>query len=225
MRTYGQFCPVARTSELLAERWTPIIVRNLLNGCRTFTQIRDGAPGIPPALLTDRLKTLERCGVVTRAPGTAGNRRTYCLTAKGEDLRAVCEAMGQWGAKWLEIEPHHLEPEYVLWATARLVDPDMLPAKPVTVRVEVADCPGQTFWLLLRRPAAEVCSHGTGHIEDLLLSTDVASLVDIHLRRTTYAEALRSGRLVVEGPRGLAHQVLSWIRPSPYADILPPEQG
>jgi len=66
MRTYGQFCPVARTSELLAERWTPIIIRNLLNECRTFTEIRQGAPGIPTALLTKRLNTLERNGVVAR---------------------------------------------------------------------------------------------------------------------------------------------------------------
>lgn len=223
MRTYGQFCPVARTSELLAERWTPIIVRNMLNGCRSFTQIRDGAPGIPSALLADRLRTLERCGVVTREPASGRERPTYALTEKGEELRAVCDAMGQWGAKWLEIQPHHLEPEYVLWATARLVDPDQLPDKPVTVRVEVRSCPGQSFWLLLRRPSAEVCSHGVGHTEDLLLRTDLACLVDIHLRRTTYADAVRNGRLTIEGPPALARQVLSWIRPSPYADVVPSE--
>lgn len=222
MRTYGQFCPVARTSELLAERWTPIIVRNLLNGCRSFTQMRDGAPGISSALLADRLRTLERCGVVTREPGSGRERPTYSLTEKGRELRAVCEAMGQWGAKWLEMEPHHLQPEYVLWATARLVDPDRLPDKPVTVRVELRSVPAQSFWLLLRRPSAEVCSHGVGHTEDLMLRTDLASLVDIHLRRTTYAEALRDGRLTIEGPPALARQVLSWIRPSPYADVLPP---
>lgn len=220
MRTYGQFCPVARASELLAERWTPIIVRNLLNGCRTFTQIRDGAPGIPSALLADRLRTLERCGVVAREPDSGRERRTYSLTEKGEGLRAVCEAMGQWGAKWLEIEPHHLEPEYVLWATARLVDPERLPEKPVTVRVEVSDRPGQRFWLFLRRPTAELCSHAAGHTEDLLLRTDLASLVDIHLRRTTYAVAIRTGRLTVEGPPALARQVLSLIRPSPYAQVI-----
>lgn len=221
MRTYGQFCPVARTSELLAERWTPIIVRNLLNGCRSFTQLRDGAPGIPTALLADRLRTLERCGVVTRESASGRERPTYSLTEKGRELRAVIEAMGQWGARWLEIEPHHLEPEYVLWATARLVDPDQLPARPVTVRVEVRGRPGQSFWLLLRRPSAEVCAHGAGHAEDLLLRADVTSLVDIHLRRTTYAEALRNGRLTIEGPPALARQVVSWIRPSPYADVAP----
>src|SRR6266699_2760748 len=96
MRTYGQFCPVARTSELLAERWTPIIIRNLLNGCRTFTEIRQGAPGIPTALLTKRLNTLERNGVVARQRGPSGRGRTYRLTEQGQDLRAVCEAAFCW---------------------------------------------------------------------------------------------------------------------------------
>ena len=224
MRTYGQYCPVARTSELFAERWTPIIVRNLLNGCRTFTQIRDGAPGIPTALLTERLKLLERTGVVRRERTGARDRWSYSLTQKGQELGAVCEAMGQWGAKWLEIEPHHLDPTYVLWATARLVDPDALPDKPVVVRFVLHDHGGESFWLLLRRPAAEVCSQGTGHAEDLVVRTDAACLVDLHLQRTTHAQALRTGRLSIDGPPALARQVLSWIRPSPYAGVVP-ERG
>src|SRR5215510_16051747 len=119
MRAYGQFCPVARTAELIAERWTPIIVRNLLNGCRTFTEIRQGAPGIPTALLAQRLDTLERAGVVERRPGPSGRGSAYQLTEKGRELKAVCDAMGQWGARWLEIEPHHMDPAYVLWATTK----------------------------------------------------------------------------------------------------------
>src|SRR5712691_7687101 len=139
MRTYGQFCPVARASELLAERWTPIIVRNLINGCRTFTEIRQGAPGISTALLTERLNTLERHGIVERERGPSARGWTYQLTEQGQDLRAVCEAMGQWGARWLEIEPHHMDPAYVLWATTKLVDAGKLPDRTVVVRFELRD--------------------------------------------------------------------------------------
>src|SRR6476660_4699955 len=110
MRTYGQFCPVARTSELLAERWTPIIVRNLLNGCRTFNEIRQGAPGISTALLAQRLEGLERRGVLVRTVNPSGRGGTYELTEMGQALRAVLDAMGQWGARWLEIEPRHMDP-------------------------------------------------------------------------------------------------------------------
>src|SRR5215469_3027606 len=115
MRSYGQFCPIARSSELLAERWTPIIVRNLLNGCRTYNEIRQGAPGIPTALLSRRLEQLEHAGIIERNHNPTGRGSTFRLTAMGEALRPVCEAMGQWGARWLEIEPHHLDPAYILW--------------------------------------------------------------------------------------------------------------
>src|SRR5215475_591905 len=104
MRAYGQFCPVARTAELFAERWTPIIVRNLLNGCRTFSEIRQGAPGIPTALLSQRLDTLQRAGIIEREPARSGRGASYHLTDMGRELKAVCDAMGQWGARWLEIE-------------------------------------------------------------------------------------------------------------------------
>jgi DNA-binding HxlR family transcriptional regulator len=141
MRTYGQFCPVARTSELLAERWTPIIIRNLLTGCQTFTEIRQGAPGIPTALLTKRLNTLERHGIIERERCPSGRGWSYRLTEQGQDLKAVCDAMGQWGARWLEIEPRHMDPAYVLWATTKLVDPAKLPDRTVVVRFELRDRP------------------------------------------------------------------------------------
>src|SRR5512139_3890538 len=99
MKTYGQYCPIARASELLAERWTPILVRNLLAGCRTFTELRDGAPGIPKALLVERLALLERSGVVTREPHSRGRGWTYELTEAGRELNAVCDALGTWGAR------------------------------------------------------------------------------------------------------------------------------
>jgi DNA-binding HxlR family transcriptional regulator len=219
MRTYGQFCPVARTSELLAERWTPIIIRNLLNGCHTFTEIRQGAPGIPTALLTKRLDTLERHGIIERERGPTGRGSSYRLTEQGQDLRAVCDAMGQWGARWLEIEPRHMDPAYVLWATTKLVDPAKLPDRTVVVRFELRDRPADAYGLLLRKPHPELCTKGTGYVEDIVARTDAACLIDIHLKRTSYREAMRNGRLSLDGPPQLVGAFITSIRPSPYADI------
>src|SRR5262249_15054375 len=123
VRTYGQFCPVARASELRAERWTPIIIRNPLNGCRTFRQIRQRRPGMPHALLTSGLNSLQRHGILERERVPSGRGWSYRLTEQGQALKAVCDAMGQWGARWLQIEPHHRDPAYVLWATTKLVGP------------------------------------------------------------------------------------------------------
>jgi len=221
MRTYGQFCPVARTSELLAERWTPIIIRNLLNGCRTFTEIRQGAPGIPPALLTKRLGTLERHGIIERERCPSGRGWSYRLTEQGQDLKAVCDAMGQWGARWLEIEPRHMEPAYVLWATCRLVDLDEIPHAGVVVRFDLQDEPRRRFWMLLQRPRAELCTAYPGRADDLSVTTDSETLVQWNLRRITFQQAVREGRCRLEGSPGLVRAFPTWIRPSPFAHVSP----
>ena len=221
MRDYGQFCPIARSSELLAERWTPIIVRNLLNGCSTFNEIRQGAPGISTALLAQRLHLLDRAGILVRVEKTNGHGVTYELTEMGKALRPVCDALGQWGARWLEIEPRHLDPSYILWATLKLVDPERLPEGTTTVRFHLEDRPAVSCWMLLRRPQPELCTRSSGYVEDLLCSTDSETLVDLHLKRTTYAAALRSGRMTIDGPRSLVSRFHTWFRTSPFADYLP----
>lgn len=220
MRNYGQFCPIARTSELLAERWTPIIIRNLLNGCRTFTEIRQGAPGIPTALLSQRLEQLEHAGIVERIPNPAGRGSTVRLTPMGEALRPVCEAMGQWGARWLEIEPRHLDPAYVLWATAKLVDVDRIPSGTTVVRFTLRGEGNESFWLILRRPQVELCTKGVGYVEDLVCQTDALTLVDLHLQRVTYERARRTRAIELTGSTTLVRAFPRWFRTSPFAPYL-----
>lgn len=221
MKTYGQYCPIARTSEFFAERWTPIIIRNLAAGCRTFTQLREGAPGIPKALLAQRLSLLERHGVVARTLVPKGRGSLYELTASGRELKQVCDALGEWGARWLEIEPQHLDPAYVIWATCRLVDLDKVPERGVVVRFDLLDDPKQRFWMVLQRPRAEVCTAYPGRSEDLIVTIDSETLVNWNLRRTTFEEAVRAGRCRLDGPPALARAFPSWIRPSPFAHVAP----
>jgi DNA-binding HxlR family transcriptional regulator len=214
---YGQYCPIARSAEVLAERWTPIIVRNLLNGCRTFGEIRQGAPGIPTAVLTRRLQTLERVGVLTKVPAASGRGHSYELTQMGLELRAVTDAMGQWGARWIEIEPRHLDAAYVLWATSKLADPERIPDTPTVVRFDLTDAPDDRFWLLLRRPQSELCTRPTGYTEDVVCTTTSRCLVELHLRRISYTSALRTEQLRLAGPPRLTRSFGSWFRASPFA--------
>lgn len=221
MKSYGQYCPIARTSELFAERWTPIIVRNLAAGCRTFTQIREGAPGIPKALLTERLALLERYRVVARRPLARGRGSSYALTERGHELKRVCDAMGEWGARWLEVEPRHLDPTYVLWATCRLVDLNQVPHAGVVVRFDLKDQPRRRFWMLLQRPRAELCTAYPGRPEDLIVTTDSETLAQWNLRRITFADALRGNRCRLEGQPRLVKAFPTWVRPSPFAHVAP----
>lgn len=220
MRTYGQYCPIARTSELFAERWTPILIRNLLAGCETFGELMDGAPGISKALLAQRLALLEAQGIISKDPIVEGRvRRRYSLTQKGRELKAVTDAMGAWGARWLELEPHHADATYVLWATSKLADVALVPKGGLIVRFQLADRPRENFWLLLREPYAEICSTYPGRTEDLVVSTDSETLARWHLRHHTYEEASSAGKFQINGPPRSVKAFLRCIRPSPFAPV------
>jgi hypothetical protein len=139
----------------------------------------------------------------------------------GLALKAILDAMGQWGAHWLEIEPRHMDPAYILWATLKLIDVDRIPAHTTVVRFELRDQPSAGYWLILRRPQPELCTHPSGYAEDMVCRTDSATLIDLHLKRLGYPAAIREGRIDLIGPPRLTRQFRSWFRTSPFADFIP----
>src|SRR5687768_16721881 len=149
MRTYGQYCPIARASEILAERWTPIILRNLLLGSTTFGEIADGAPGLSRSLLTSRLRELARAGVVEITPAPGGRGHRYAPTEAGRDLASVMAAMGTWGERWIELAPEHLDPGMVLHSWVHwYLERDRLPDRRVVAEFTFPELPrkGGTLW-------------------------------------------------------------------------------
>jgi hypothetical protein len=136
----------------------------------------------------------------------------------GQELRVVFDAMGQWGAKWLEIEPRHLDAGYVLWATSKLVDPDRIPVGTTVLRFDLTDT-ADRYWIVLRRPQSELCTRPSGYVEDLVCTTSASCLVDLHLRRTTYSRAVRDGRLALTGAPVLTRHFATWFRASPFAQF------
>src|SRR5262245_13628359 len=173
MRTYGQYCPIARAAEIFAERWTPVIVRNLYLGCGTFSEILEGAPGLSRTLLSQRLEQLQRLGVVESAPKSRGRGRHYKLTPAGSELFKVCESLGEWGAGWLEIGPEHLDPFVALWSMCNALRRDRLPDGRVVIRF---DFTGRTlherYWLLIEHGDTEICKQYPGFDEDLYVTAD-----------------------------------------------------
>ena len=118
---YGQFCPVAKAMELLDERWTLLVVRELMLGSRHFNALRRGVPRMSPALLSKRLHTLVRAGVVERRED--GNRVSYRLTEAGRELEPIVEAVGRWGVRWVpELGDEDLDPHLLMWDIHRNVD-------------------------------------------------------------------------------------------------------
>lgn len=220
MKTYGQYCPVARASEILAERWTPIVIRNVLVGCHTFSEIAAGVPGIPKALLSTRLKQLEEAGVIETTPNPSRRGQLYQLTDAGKDLGDVLIAMGSWGERWLDLAPEHVDPTVVLWAWSRhYLAHEHLPDHRVVVRFEFEDQPrrNRLFWILFDSDRAEVCRHDPGFEDDLVVEMAARTLAEWHLGRIEWSAALRTRRIRIHGPRNLARALPTWNRRSIFA--------
>jgi DNA-binding HxlR family transcriptional regulator len=220
MRSYGQYCPIARASEVLAERWTPIILRNLLLGSTTFSEIAAGAPGLSRTLLTTRLRELERAGVVRTTPNPSGRGRRYHLTEAGEDLAAVMKALGTWGERWMELAPEHLDPGVVLhsWVSWYLVR-ELLPERRVVTYFRFPGLPrkGGELWVLFDGERSEMCRKDPGFEVELFVEAEPAALAEWHLGRIEWVDALRADRIRVQGRAPLARALPTWNRRSPAA--------
>jgi DNA-binding HxlR family transcriptional regulator len=215
MRNYGQYCPIARGSEVVAERWTPIILRNLLAGCHTFNEIAAGAPGLSRALLTRRLRELERAGVLEIRPKPDGHGSLYEPTPAGKDLATVLHALGGWAEKWTELTREHAAPDYVLWSWCRnYLRRDLLPEQRVVARFELHQQGRRVnHWLLIENHDAEVCRIDPGFGDDVVvIVTDSLAFAQWHMGLIDWPSALRSGGIKVIGHRDLCRAVPTWNR-------------
>ena len=239
MRTYGQYCPIARASELLAERWSIIILRNVvILGCRTFNEIADGAPGLSRGLLSKRLRDLERAGVIEIRPKPDRRGSTYEPTEAGRELSEVMVALQHWGSRWADLTPEQAHPGVVLWMWATFfLDRDRLPRRRALVRFDYPTLsgPGSRSWLLVERGDAEICEKYPGGDEDLVVVVnDPVVFARWHLGEIEWADALRSAAIELRGSRGLGRDLPTWhrahelgpqplhpVEPAPQADPMP----
>jgi DNA-binding HxlR family transcriptional regulator len=220
-RGYGDYCPIAKASEVLAERWTPLIIRNLHLNCHTFTEIHEGVPRMSRTLLATRLRSLERAGVVASRPSSVGRGRRYTLTVAGKDLARVCLELGVWGARWLELAPEDYDPGVVLWAWKKQLVPERLPEHRVVVRFDLNDRPKERFWLLIEKRNVELCMKDPGFEVDLQIITDSMTLTRVHAGRLGFRDAQRTGSWKMEGPRDLVKAFPTWGGLSYYASVKP----
>ncbi len=220
-REYGQYCPIAKGAEVFAERWTPLIVRNLALGCHSFSEIHGGVPRMSRSLLSRRLQSLERDGILERRPGRNGRGWRYHLTPAGEELNEVCLGLGTWAARWLEVTPHDYDPAVVLWGWHKFIVVERLPEQRVVVRFDLRDLPKERYWLLLQRPDVEICIKHPGLDEDLIVRTDSRTLTLVHTGRLALADAVRQGDWQMHGPPELARAFPTWGGLSRFAGVAP----
>jgi DNA-binding HxlR family transcriptional regulator len=218
MRGYAQYCPIAKASEVLGDRWTLLIVREMLGGARGFNELQRGLPGISRSVLTDRLRSLERAEVIGRRTGPQGRTLDYRLTLAGRDLEPVVQAMGEWGATWsvTDPRPEELDPYLLIVWMARHVDHDQFPPGRTVIQFDFRD-PTERYWMVLEPTEVSVCLQHPGFDVNLQLTVDTATLYRVYLGRATLASALRARKLTLTGPKPLQRAFGRWFSWSAFA--------
>jgi DNA-binding HxlR family transcriptional regulator/putative sterol carrier protein len=222
MADYAQYCPVALASSVIAERWTPLIVRELVLGARRFNEIDRGLPGISRSLLKQRLDHLERKGVVVRVELTHGRGHEYQLTPAGRDLEGVIMAVGEWAVKWMfsEPEPRDVDPVTLTWWMSRRVVMDAVPEQRTVVEFDYTGDDPTRIWMVMERGDTSVCTDPPGFDVDVVVTTQPVELMRIFSGIIGYREALLGGTIAVAGPRRLTTALPHWFAWSPFAPAV-----
>ncbi len=226
MKGYGQFCPVAKAAEIVAERWTPLVLRELLCGSRRFNDLHRGVPLMSRTLLTRRLEQLEDAGIVGSVPRARGRGREYQLTAAGEELRSLIDRLGEWGQRWAraQIGREDLDAGLLMWDIHRRVNVDALPPRRVVVRFDFRGAPAtmrcpRTWWLVLDRREIDLCLKDPGFPVDLVVSADLRTLIRIWMGDVPLADQVRAGLIQLDGPRALVRAFPAWLQLSGFASV------
>jgi DNA-binding HxlR family transcriptional regulator len=229
---YGQFCPIAKATEILGERWTILILREVLMGGRRFNELQRGLGDISPALLSSRLKSLEEQGIVARKKVTGQNSYEYFPTKACEAFLPVIISIGEWGLRWTRdmLIDSDLDIEFLMFYLERSVDPDRLPGNQSVIRFQFTDLTERrNWWLLVNGSSVDVCLTPPARDVDVYFTTTVRTMHDVWMGDRTYRDAIQSGDLIVEGDPALTRNISSWLRPSVFAQSerapLPAELG
>jgi DNA-binding HxlR family transcriptional regulator len=219
MNKYGQYCPVARSAEILGDRWTLLILRDMLCGAQHFNDLERGLPGIPRALLSERLRRLQRVGVLERQDAPRGKKACYKLTQAGRELLPLLDVLIQWGAKWAFGEPElsELDPTLLMWWMHDRVNPERLPQRRVVVEFDFRGASVGSYWLVLQEGAASVCHQHPGFDVDVVVAADLAAMYKVWLGQMTFAEAMHDGSIELQAPPSLARAFPTWFAFSPAA--------
>jgi DNA-binding HxlR family transcriptional regulator len=216
--SYKQFCPVAKGAEIVATRWTPLILRELMCGERSFNDIHRGVPLMSRALLSERLRQLEDDGIVAKRVRKGGKGHEWRLTRAGDALREVVDMIGRWGLIYGRdrIQPGDYDPGVLMWALRRRVDRDALPARRIVIRFDLSGVPRsrtglRLYWLVLERDGVDVCARDPGYPVDVTIAGDISALIAVYLGHATWRD-VTSRALSVSGDRDPTRHVAAWLR-------------
>jgi DNA-binding HxlR family transcriptional regulator len=221
MKGYGQFCPVAKATEVLGEKWTPLIIRELLSDNQSFNDLRKGVPLMSPSLLSSRLKSLEVAGVIDRQKTDRGVM--YSLTSAGNELRPIVEQLGVWGQRWVrsDMSKKDLDPSLLMWDMHRRIDTSYFPEGRTVLRFEYVDYPAKMrlWWLVIDETGVDICLKDPGHEVDLFVQTRLKTMTQIWMGDISVSKARREKLLSLSGNTEIKNSMPKWIGCSVLAGI------
>ncbi len=235
MKSYGQYCPVARAAEILSQRWTLLILRDLLGGVRRFNDLRRGVPLMSPSLLSRRLKDLEKWGIVTRVRDAESGAVEYRTTPAARELRPILELLGAWGQRWVrnQLIDDELDVSLLMWDVSLRVDPKKFGPGQTVIGFEFKDRPRlkkgdwwvDKWWLVLADGESDLCLRDPGFDVDLYIATDLRTMTRVWMGDIPVREALRSEAIELQGSRSLVDSFERWLPLSHHAQHeRPPAQ-
>jgi DNA-binding HxlR family transcriptional regulator/putative sterol carrier protein len=221
---YGQFCPIAKATEVIGEKWTILIIRELLMGGSRFSELQRGLSMISPTILTKRLNALVEQNLVVRKriPGQKGYE--YFPTASCRELLPVIKALGDWGMRWTRgnIVDTDYDVELLMLYLQRSIQTDKLIGPETVIRFKFTDIKESSdWWVIADQVAVDVCNKDPAKEVDVYLTSTVPTLVDIWMGQLSYRKAIKEGRIKVVGPRTMTHDIFAWMQPSMFADLPP----
>lgn len=217
MTGYGQFCPVAQALEVLGERWTLLVIRELLLGSHRFSELQRGVPLMSRSVLAQRLHALCDAGVVVRRDDG------YFLTEAGEELRPIVVACGEWGKRWAErkVKNADVDVALLMWDMQRRIDLAAIPRDEIVVELEFRGAPRgkERFWLHFKGGSVELCLTRPARGVDLTVRTSPRTMAETWLGDETFSAGLQAGAITIEGPPKLARAFPRWLQLSVFAPI------
>ena len=221
MSSYGQFCPLAQAAQLLCERWTLLVVRELVAGSTRFNEIKKGVPLMSPALLSARLKQLVAAGVVEKSGGKVNP--IYSLTPAGLALRPVVELLGVWGHRWApsKLNRIDLDAGLLMWDMRRTVDPTIFPMRRIVVQFEYSDAPknARDWWLVSEKGEIDLCLTDPGFDVDIMIKCSLKAMTEVWICQKRFRDAVKNGDIKVVGDQSLINKLQDWLRSSPLSGL------
>lgn len=221
---YGQFCPVAKATEILGERWMFLILRELFLGSHRYSELQRGLSRISPSLLIKRLKQLEQAGIVVRKVQQGRKGHEYFLTPAGKELEPLIENLAVWGMRWArgQLSNEELDVEFLMWDVQRRLNIDKLPEGETTFCFIFSDIERyNNWWLIVRDNNVDLCTENPGLEVDLYVSSSLRTMVEVWEGDLALQTALTKGQIETQGNSQLAKTMGNWFGINPYADVRP----